>query len=125
MERDKNLLELRPHLDLETDSEMTDVEQFQNETLRPILKLQKDLTWALLGHSKNFSKQKMPDDRAHFMKAMLSFISADLQFRNMLIGIIIGHFTIKEYEYYVSKKSELNKRLLNMQAQRYTDFHFA
>ena len=41
-----------------------------------------------------------------------------IKFRNALKGMIIGHFTVDEYEYYTAYASSLNKRMMNMAVER-------
>lgn len=45
-------------------------------------------------------------------------IQKDIKFRNSLKGIIIGHFTMLEYENYVNNSSALNKRMMNIVKER-------
>ena len=42
----------------------------------------------------------------------------DNAFKLELKGLIIGHFTTKEFEIYCGKKSDYNKRILRMIEQR-------
>ena len=45
-------------------------------------------------------------------------IHKDMKFRNSLKGIIIGHFTLVEYEKYIQKSSAVNKRMMNIVKER-------
>ncbi len=48
-------------------------------------------------------------------------IHKDIKFRNSLKGMIIGQFTIEEYECYIRNSSALNKRMMNTVIERLKD----
>ncbi|MFD2890662.1 glyoxalase [Flavobacterium chuncheonense] len=94
-------------------------EKFQNQTLRPILKFQNDLFLAVF---RNYAtKQKSvffsltPDKKMHYIETA---IQRDIKFRNSLKGIVIGMFTLQEYEEYIQNSSNLNKRMMNLLIER-------
>lgn len=94
-------------------------EKFQNQTLRPILKLQNDLFVAVFKN--HISKHK--NDFYHYpVEKKLQFIEnsiqKDIKFRNALKGMVIALFTIDEYETYILNSSSLNKRMMNMLIER-------
>ena len=41
-----------------------------------------------------------------------------MKFRNSLKGIIIGQFTLEEYDRYIENSSALNKRMMNIVKER-------
>lgn len=94
-------------------------ELFQNEVLRPILKLQNDLFIAsLLNH---INKNKVDFNAATVEKKMTiieNAIQKDIKFRNALKGMIIGLFTYDEYLVYINNSSSLNKRMMGMLIER-------
>jgi ATP-dependent Clp protease ATP-binding subunit ClpA len=45
-------------------------------------------------------------------------IQKDIKFRNSLKGMVIGQFTVEEYETYIKNSSALNKRMMNMVVER-------
>ena len=45
-------------------------------------------------------------------------IQKDIKFRNALKGIVIGLFTLEEYQTYIQNSSNLNKRMMNMLIER-------
>jgi len=94
-------------------------EFFQNQTLRPILKLQNDLLVDVL---KNYITKSKTDFYKFSLEKKLQFIEnsiqRDIKFRNSLKGIIIGLFTIDEYERYIQNSSDLNKRMMSMLIER-------
>lgn len=94
-------------------------EYFQNNTLRPILKLQNDL---LIEVFKNYAvKQKntffelSPDKKEKYIE---NVIQKDIKFRNSLKGIIIALFSVEEYLDYIKNSSNLNKRMMTMLIER-------
>lgn len=94
-------------------------ELFQNQVLRPILKLQNDLFIAVL---LNHLVKNRIDFNAFSVEKKLATIEnsiqKDIKFRNALKGMIIGLFTIDEYELYIKNSSSLNKRMMGMLIER-------
>jgi len=94
-------------------------EFFQNQTLRPIIKMQHSL---LIAHFKQYmlSKKcvfdKLPDEKE--LNFIRNSLRNDLKFRNSMIGLIIGHFTLDEYQQYTTMSSEMNKRIINIISER-------
>ena len=99
--------------------ESTTEESFQNIVLRPILKLQNDLFVALFINyvDKNTSGFycKTIDVK---LTVLENVIQKDIQFRNVMKGIIIGLFTADEYVIYAKNSSNINKRMMSMLAER-------
>ena len=94
-------------------------EKFQNQTLRPILKLQNDLFVEVF---KNHISKHKNDFYLYTVDKKLQFIEntiqKDIKFRNALKGIVIGLFTLDEYATYIQNSSSLNKRMMNMLIER-------
>ncbi len=99
--------------------ESTTEESFQNKVLRPILKLQNDLFVALLI---NYIDKNTPGFYSKTIDVKLTVlenvIQKDIQFRNVMKGIIIGLFTADEYVIYAKNSSNINKRMMSMLAER-------
>ncbi|WP_310558593.1 glyoxalase [Flavobacterium sp.] len=94
-------------------------ELFQNEVLRPILKLQNDLFIAAYVH--HLSKNKIDFNSFSVEKKLANIensIQKDIKFRNALKGMIIGLFTTDEYAMYINNSSSLNKRMMGMLIER-------
>jgi hypothetical protein len=94
-------------------------ENFQNETLRPILKLQNDLIITLaqefLKH-RNVSWEKIKEkDPLQWLNLN---IKRDIPFKNLMIGMVIGQFNGEELKEYLSFQKEMNKRIINMMMER-------
>ena len=94
-------------------------EKFQNQTLRPILKLQNDLFIEVF---KNHISKHKNDFYLYSVEKKLQFIEntiqKDIKFRNALKGIVIGLFTLDEYATYIQNSSSLNKRMMHMLIER-------
>jgi hypothetical protein len=101
-------------------SDQSSIEElFQNEVLRPILKLQNDLFVA--SFMNHLTKNKI-DFNTHSIEKKLviieNAIQKDIKFRNALKGMIIGLFTTIEYSIYIKNSSSLNKRMMGMLIER-------
>ena len=98
---------------------MTVAEQFQNQTLRPILKLQHGL---FLQVFKQYMIQKKGIffglAKAQQKEYIQKVFMRDTQFKNLLKGIVIGQFTVEEYQQYASNSTALNKRMMTMLKER-------
>jgi hypothetical protein len=94
-------------------------EIFQNQTLRPILKLQNDIYLEVF---KNYISKSKLDFNNFSIEKKMQFIEnsilKDINFQNILKGISIGLFTIDEYLIYSKNSSNLNKRLMSMLIER-------
>ena len=118
--RDQVLLDIRPEIPsaVVTDS-MSEEEFFQNNTIRPIAKLQNDLLVEVFKHyikkHKNVFYDLPIDKRLDYIE---NAIHKDMKFRNSLKGIMIGQFSIQEHRQYVKNSSALNKRMLNIVKDR-------
>jgi len=118
--RDVQLLNLRPVLgQAQTHDQMSSQEFFQNNTLRPILKLQNDLILALFRHyiekHKGVFYEISPERKMDYIE---SAIHKDMKFRNILKGLVLGQFTLEEYQIYSADSSAINKRILSMIKER-------
>ena len=118
--RDAQLLQLRPEiLSARVDDTMSADEQFQNGTLRPVVKLQNDL---LVEAFRNYIKKHknvfytLHIDRR--MEYIANAIQKDIKVRNSLKGMVIGQFTVEEYQTYIQNSSALNKRMMNLVKER-------
>jgi len=118
--RESNLLAIRPEiLNARVSENMSNDEQFQNKTIRPIIKLQNEL---LIEVFRNYiRKRKNTFYELSIEKRLLyieNAIQKDMKFRNSLKGMIIGQFTVDEYVLYIKNSSALNKRMMNIVKER-------
>ena len=122
-DRSNDLLRFRPEIPSARISDnMTDDERFQNQTLRPMIKFQNPLLLAAFANyiskHKNGIHDLLPVKRMDFIE---NAIHKDIKFRNSLKGMIIGQFTVEEYECYIRNSSALNKRMMNTVIERLKD----
>ena len=118
--RDEHLVNMRPDLGpARIHDQMSSQEFFQNNTLRPILKLQNDMILALFRHyvekHKGVFYELSPERKMDYIE---SAIHKDMKFRNILKGLVLGQFTLEEYRAYSADSSAINKRILSMIKER-------
>lgn len=121
--RSLSLVEIRPEIpSARIHPNMSPDERFQNETLRPIIKLQNELLLAsfqnyIVKTKNTFYELRLEKRLAYIANAL----QKDIKYRNSLKGMIIGQFTVEEYETYILNSSALNKRMMNMVIKRLQD----
>ncbi len=116
--KDKKI-SIRPQLDLDATAPN---ENFQNTTLRPILKLQHDLILRLfLKEITKYNTELIHFTTAQFSDKLHIIFSKNIPLRNQYLGIVIGQFTVLEFDTYTENKSEFNKRIIGMIKQRLLD----
>ncbi|PKG51024.1 MULTISPECIES: glyoxalase [Olleya] len=118
--REEQLLAIRPVISsIKISDDMSPEERFQNITLRPIIKFQNDLFITVFRHyiakHKNVFYELTVEKRLHYIE---NAIQKDIKFRNNLKGLIIGQFSVSEYENYMLHSSALNKRMMTIVKQR-------
>lgn len=119
-DRPNDIKRIRPEIgSTQSFGQMGLEEKFQNNTLRPILKLQNPLLIAvfhnyIVKHKGVFYDLSIQKRLAYIENALYK----DQKFRNALKGMIIGHFTVDEYKDYTAYSSSLNKRMMNMAVER-------
>lgn len=117
--RDTSLLSLRGGSLGEQKSDASLEELFQNNTLRPILKLQNDVLLAIFTTYIQQQKNTFYDlglaKKSNFIDNALQ---KDITLKNTLKGIVIGLFTQQELAEYTSNASVLNKRMMGLITER-------
>jgi len=121
--RTNDLLKIRLGVKTTTlNNNMSAGEYFQNTTLRPSIQFQKEL---LIEGFKNYVKKHKnvfhslsTDKKLHYIE---NAIQRDIKFRNSLKGMIIGVFSLEEYQQYTQNSSSLNKRMMNLVIERLKD----
>lgn len=119
-DRDFNLKNNRPVIpSARITDDMSFDERFQNITLRPIIKQQQDLLQLVFKnyiakHKHVFYELPLEKQQDYIENA----IHKDMKFRNSVKGMIIGLFTLEEYELYITNSSSLNKRMMNIVKER-------
>lgn len=114
-----NKLDLRESLNITNSEATTETEIFQNQTLRPILKLQNDLYFSLFT---NYALRQKADFNSLSISKKQIFIEQSIQkdavLKNTFIGITIGMFTLEELKIYESESKVFNKRIITMLIER-------
>ncbi|MDM9631772.1 glyoxalase [Robiginitalea aurantiaca] len=122
--RSTDLIRIRPDLSssFRTQADTTNNEQFQNGTLRPVIKFQNDLLLAAFrNYAVKHKGQFFEMSQEKKVKYIENAIQKDIKFRNSLKGMLIGQFTLEEYERYIQNSSALNKRMMQMVIERLKD----
>ena len=119
-ERDQQVESLRPVSPkkiLETN--LSEIERFQNATLRPIIKLQHAL---LINVFKSFIDktdrsflEKSSEKRKEFVQTSMN---KNQRLRTFYCGMVIGMMKLSEVEEYYESPSEYNKRILQITTER-------
>ena len=112
-------IDLRESLQIANSETTTETEVFQNETLRPILKLQNDLYRSMFT---NYALRQKADFGSLSVSKKQIFIEQSVQkdavLKNTFIGMTIGMFTLEEMEVYQSDSKVFNKRIITMLIER-------
>lgn len=114
---------LRPPIPILTeDKAISDAERFQNKTLRPILKFQNELLLSVFEHYLKLRKGQFFNLSKEKKQLYIdNSIRKDLKFKNLLMGMVAGQFTIEEWTMYKTHERELRKRLTGLLVQRIQD----
>lgn len=111
--------DLRERLSLPVYDNSSDVEIFQNQVLRPILKLQNEIYLMLF---QDYAVSKISDFNALQTDKKIIFIEQSLwkdqALRNIFIGMTIGMFTAEEMKTYIPDKNVFYKRIIMMLTER-------
>ena len=118
-QRDRFLKEFRGVTIGTVSQQSSSDELFQNEVLRPILKLQNDLLLAAflnyLVKNKMGFKNQTPEKKEAMIETALQ---KDIKLWNVFKGMIVGLFTTDEYALYLKNSSSLDKRIRGMLIER-------
>ena len=121
--RDKNIVLLRPKVNSNKNiSYKNDIEKFQNIVLRPILKFQNDLLLQLFIFE--FEKSKTKFDlikNEQKTELIINNLKYNNKLKQILLGTIIGMFSIKNITFYKTNYSKINKRIFSMLNDRLID----
>ena len=114
------LLAIRPNLNsLDKDLNTKEIETFQNDVLRPILKFQNDLLLQIfIDYVKQYKGVFFKLSNHEKMSYIQEALSANQRFRSLILGTIVGLFTLEDYSYYRLNLSELNKRIVALVIKR-------
>jgi hypothetical protein len=116
-----NRILIRPEVQVEKPA-ATEMESFQNDTLRPILKMQNDLIIDIYHHF--LLKRKVPFEGMSIAKRkdwIANSLSKDNRLRGILLGSVVGHFTKEEWAFYAQQEGEVRRRITSLITQRLQD----
>ncbi len=92
-----------------------DIETFQNQTLRPIIKM---LHSSLMLH---FSSILMRKKSVYFKLSIeqknpyiQSIFKTEQRYKAEIKGMVMGHFQSKEFEYYLANAPQIDKRIYSI-----------
>ena len=113
---------IRPVLKNLINSNTSNIERFQNQVIRPIIKMQNNFLVVFFeDYLKNrkieFYILKYEDQE----NKINTILTKDINFKNILLGSIVGHFDENEIKVYLKSTSELNKRIIQIIKQRLLD----
>ena len=80
------------------------MKNFKTKRFRPILKLQHELTQFLLLNHQNYNAIRIlkPKEK-QYETALKKFIQTNIEFKNQLLGAVIGQFTHAELTFYMNQ----------------------
>ena len=120
MTRDESIITLRPDIPyIKKMNRMTDVETFQNDVIRPILKYQHDvivrytISKAIDRNSK-FENLTAIEKERYLDKVTLR----DSKIKQELNGMVLGLMTVEEMNNYLAKELEYKRRINTMTRDR-------
>ena len=112
----------RPILKNLIKEDTSELEYFQNITIRPIIKMQHHLLIISLNNYLRKRKISLENlSEIQIINKINSIINKDISYRNICLGFIIGHFSSKEYMYYINHSSEIHKRIIKIVQKRLMD----
>jgi hypothetical protein len=121
MRPDDTLKQLRPAV-VKEDTEANQIERFQNEVLRPILKFQNEIfliEWSKSGHFELIQSIENPSMKR---KTLTTFLAKNPKLSNRYLGMVCGLFTAEEFTFYLSQKSIVDKRIKELLITRFLSY---
>lgn len=118
MSRDQSLLNIRPNITFEFVHSNPD-QLFQDQTLRPILKLQHEVIMALfdeylISHKIDFKKLSL----IQISTKIDQILKQNQALQSLFKGVVIGHFTKEEIAFWKINKININKRIQQLLLKR-------
>jgi hypothetical protein len=120
MIRKKTIAALRPDIpSIKRIESMTDVEKFQNDVIRPILKYQHDVIVGYAISKAVDRNSKFPNLTTIEKERYLDKVTLkDSKIKQALNGMVIGLMTIEEMNKYLAIESEYKRRINTMIRER-------
>ena len=105
--RDDALTAIRPVTHVET-VDIHSVEGFQADCLIPILRLQEDIIFSLIRAHRASGEPGVGITETMNQESL----------RDRLIGVVVGHLTVEEMDFYLANREELNRWILEILSGR-------
>ncbi len=118
MNRDEEIMALRPIIQIDSTKTSLAEENFQNNTLRPILKFQHHTIQFL---AEQALKGKSIPLEANERIALAKQILQNHLLKQKLFGVVIALFTADELAFYVQHETAINKRISQLLVKRLAD----
>lgn len=100
----------------------SEAEKYQNEVLRPVIKMKHEL---FIAHVRDYLMAKKYPlqglSKAQQIAYLETAFQQDRNLRSELRGMVLGQVTLQEYERYAAHKNEINKRIINIIKTRMVD----
>lgn len=119
IDRSERIIGLRDAVAVDTERTSLALEQFQNSSLRPILKFQNAVI--VLYFTAQLNGEEIPKSSVLREALIKVRFQKDPIIRNTLIGMVLGLFSAEELEFFVLNKAELTKRIVALLCQRLKD----
>lgn len=101
----------------------TTEEVFQNQVIRPIIKMKSDLLLAFFdAHLKRKKIDLSVLSKDQIRTQITAICQKDKAFREMIKGMVIGHFTTEELATYHTMFKNINKRIIGIIHERINSF---
>jgi hypothetical protein len=120
MNRDEQVLALRPKVVVVLEEQHNEVEEFMHKTLRPILKFQHPVLIRCIKAAPHFDQLVFKAEREKKNRDTLkAFLQKNSILKAQLTGLVIALLTKTEMDCYERNAAELNKRILEMVMTRF------
>lgn len=122
MHYDEHIKSLRPTIStIDFEKESQPVELFQNEVVRPIIKLQSASLLHLIKNEKNLLTQLRANPSSQHFEILKHYLQKNKPVQNQLIGVVYGLMTHEEQKFYFQHQKEFNKRISSIITERAFD----
>jgi len=120
MNRDEQILSIRPKIPLFLEENKNEVEAFMHQTLRPVLKLQHSILIRSIRMAPHYKHLSFKTGREKKNRDTLkAFLQKNKVLKAQLIGLVIGLFSESEMDCYERNESEIKRRILEMTVTRF------
>lgn len=114
IDRDELFLQIRPEVEL-LPKKASDVELFQENTIKPIIRLQNDL---IIFGFRTFLNKSSSNFKSLSSAHQITFINdrlkSDPALKNSFINYIVALFRMEELNFYTKNRLEIRKRIIDL-----------